>query len=75
MSTNIRVLSSGFPGIPGHAINGKDGERGPEGTAGETGRPGLPGPAGLPGFCEAAACLAASAYAPASLTEPGVVKG
>lgn len=66
---------AGLPGIPGHALDGKDGERGPPGAPGDAGRPGLPGPTGLPGFCEPAACLGASAYASARLTEPGAVKG
>ncbi|EPQ09250.1 Collagen alpha-2(IX) chain [Myotis brandtii] len=65
----------GLPGRPGQAINGKDGDRGSPGAPGEAGRPGLPGPVGLPGFCEPAACLGASAYASARLTEPGSIKG
>lgn len=65
----------GLPGHPGQATNGKEGERGTPGVPGEAGRPGLPGPPGSPGLCEAAACLGASAYASARLTEPGAVKG
>ena len=73
--SQLPASSVGLPGIPGHALDGKDGERGPPGVPGDAGRPGSPGPAGLPGFCEPAACLGASAYASARLTEPGAVKG
>jgi hypothetical protein len=68
-------LLTGLPGRPGQAINGKDGDRGSPGAPGEAGRPGRPGPVGLPGFCEPAACLGASAYTSARLTEPGSIKG
>lgn len=69
------LLLTGLPGRPGQAINGKDGDRGSPGAPGEAGRPGRPGPVGLPGFCEPAACLGASAYTSARLTEPGSIKG
>lgn len=66
---------TGPPGIDGVARDGRPGERGPQGSAGEAGYPGKAGPAGLPGFCETAMCLAASAYTSPRLQEAGRIKG
>lgn len=67
--------STGPPGVDGVARDGRPGERGPQGSAGEAGRPGKAGASGLPGFCEAAMCLAASAYTSPRLQEAGTIKG
>lgn len=66
---------TGPPGIDGVARDGKHGERGPQGAPGEAGYPGKAGPHGLPGYCEAAMCLAASAYTSPRLQEAGTIKG
>lgn len=69
------VPFTGPPGVDGVARDGRPGERGPQGSPGEAGHPGKAGPAGLPGYCEAAMCLAASVYTSPRLQEAGTIKG